>query len=65
MSDEQTYYRKRLQECVNRIPASINTASVQKARAFKGWAVRAQKLLANNKAKLDQLRSACSEYNNF
>ena len=65
MTDELDYYKRQLGECIAKIPASISTASIQKVRAYKAWAIKAQKLAANRSAKVDQIRSQINEYRSF
>lgn len=51
-------YRANLQRLVNKVPPSINSASVQTVRSYKKAVVAAQKALAKPRPTLESLQSA-------
>lgn len=55
--NEKDRLRNALTELVNKVPPSINAASIQDVRQWKEWVVKARKAIASNKATLGSLQA--------
>ena len=58
MADEKDLARERLRSAIARVPASVNSGTVQLAREYKDFYTKASSLVKSQKATLQQLNSA-------
>jgi hypothetical protein len=58
--DRKADLRSRLQEMLRKVPASVNSSSVQASREFKKWYADAMKTINKPRASLHELESLFS-----
>lgn len=56
---------KKLQECVGKVPAGVNSGSYQKAVDFKAWVVKANKAIKKGERNEQALRSLIGQYEGY
>lgn len=54
-----------LSECIRKVPARVNEASIQTATAYKKWAASAVKVLGNSRANEIQVQSMIQQHKGF
>lgn len=63
--DDTLFLRSELTVLVNRVPASINSASIQTVRSYKDAVVKARKLIESRKANASTLTGMIRELRQF
>lgn len=65
MSNDKEYYRNKLREYANKVPAAVNNGSINVTRLYKDWLEEAGAALSNNRATVLTYHSLVKRYEEF